>query len=139
MKRMRIPNLVVAATLAVILPLELAHCVFMGFERHGAPASTGPHAMHACCERAAAARSHALPNQFPAGCVCAQLPAGSLPSVLKINLEVPSVASVVMPTVITIGATVSILSETVPALDVGSPPLPADPGAQLSRAPPVSA
>jgi len=36
-------------------------------------------------------------------------------------------------------APVSVVTETVPALDVGSPPLPDDPGAHGLRAPPVSA
>ena len=140
MSRLRFPNLVLAAALALLLPVEQAHCAFMGLERHGCPVGTNSPAGHECCDAPPASQPnhHSQPEKTPQGCICEQLPAGALPAALKVGIEAPLVASVAVLTVPTVVAPVSIVAETVPALDVGRPPLPDDPGAHGLRAPPFS-
>jgi hypothetical protein len=151
MKRTRIHQLVLAITLAVILPLEQGHCAFMGLQNHGAPccamASAAPtsaakHAaapMHACCAKAAARSRVPGPPAIPSSCLCAQLPIGTLPSVsISIHELQPTTLLAAIPAASFV-APVSVQSEIQPALDVGSPPLLNSPGALASRAPPVSA
>jgi hypothetical protein len=71
--------------------------------------------------------------------VCEQLPPGALPSTFLSGATAPTVTSIAMLTVPSVIAPVAIVTTTVPAPDVGSPPLPDDPGAHGLRAPPVSA
>ena len=63
----------------------------------------------------------------------------TLPAVFASGAVAPSVTSFAVLTVPSVGAPASVSTETVPALDVGSSPLPDDPGAHGLRAPPVSA
>ncbi len=141
MKRMPIPNLVLAAVLALLLPLEQAHCVWMGFEKHAAPVATSAPTGHECCESPSspAPDHHKQPAGKSHGCVCEQIPTAALPTLFTAGTEAPSVTSIAMLTVPSVIAQVSIVTETVPALDVGSSPLLNDPGAHGLRAPPVSA
>lgn len=141
MRRMPIPSLLLAATLALLLPLEQAHCAWMGFEKHAAPTAAPSPIGHECCESPATSRSDnpAQPEKDSTGCVCQQLPTGVLPAVITAGTRASSVTSIAVLSVPSVVAPVSIASETVPALDVGSPPLPDEPGARGVRAPPVSA
>jgi hypothetical protein len=71
--------------------------------------------------------------------MCEQLPLVTLSGAFASGTQAPSVTSLAVVTVPSVIAPVSIVTETVPALDVGSSPLPDDPGAHGLRAPPVSA
>jgi len=141
MKRMSIPHLVIAATLALLLPLEQAHCAWMGLQKQAAPVAVNSPAGHECCASPTTAgqESRSRPEQLPRGCACQQLPSMALPATLALGTEAPLVASLAVLTIPSIIAPVSIVTETVPALDVGSRPLPDDPGAHGLRAPPASA
>ena len=141
MRRMPIPSLVIAVMLAVLLPLEQAHCAFMGLQRHVTPVAATAPTGHECCESppASAPGHHPTPESVPQGCSCAQLPVVTLPAAVTVASDAPPVTSIAMLTVPVVIAPVSIVTETVPALDVGSPPLPDDPGAHGLRAPPISA
>jgi hypothetical protein len=141
MRRMPIPNLVLAAALALLLPLEQAHCAWMGFQRHAAPVTASSASGHECCSSRAASRQDqpAHPERDATGCVCEALPAGTLPLVITARAEAPSAAVLAIPTAKAVIAPVSVVRQTAPAPDVGSSPLPDDPGAHGLRAPPVSA
>ena len=146
MKRTSIPSLVLATVLAVLMPLESAHCAFMGFERHSAPTHTAAATSHECCEApGAATNDHAAKpdrsgvDPCSSSCTCFQLPAG-VPASAITQFDAPiSTTSLIVSGNTLIDAPRSITVERVPALDVGSPPLPDDPGAHGLRAPPVSA
>lgn len=135
----------VALSVALLLPLEQAHCGWMGVQKPAALAAVAAAATttaaHACCAPVSAAQPtpEQSPAKAPQACICEQLPLGSLPSILGSGANAPTVASIAMLIVPAVIAPVSIVTATVPALDVGSPPLPADPGAHGLRAPPVSA
>ena len=141
MKRMQLPNLVLAATLALMLPLEQAHCAWMGLQRHAAPVTSTAANEHACCKPHAAAAQHqqAQPENQPRACLCEQLPTGTLPPGMLLGGEAPSVTALAEFTIPASSAPVSVVLETVMAPDVGSPPLPHHPRAHGLRAPPVGA
>jgi hypothetical protein len=141
MRRMPIPNLVLAATLALLLPLEQAHCAWMGLQKHSAPAAAPSPSGHECCASPTTPEPDhdSKPEKAPQGCACEQLPTVTMPTVITAGTEAPSVTSIAVLTITSAIAPVSIVKETVPALDVGSPPLPDDPAAHGPRAPPASA
>ncbi len=141
MRRMRIPNLVLAATLALLLPLEQAHCAWMGLQKHAAPVSATSTTGHACCGSATACvpLHHSQPKHIPQACRCAQIPLAKLPTAFVYGGEAPSVSSLVVLTAPSVIAPVSFVTEIVPALDVGNSLLPDDPDAHGLRAPPASA
>lgn len=146
MTHSRIAKLVLATALALLMPLESVHCAFMGFGKPSPAAHSGAAASHECCESPAAATSDQpskpdRPNQDPcsSACTCIQLPAG-VPAAAIAQVDAPISA----PSLIVSGSTFpdaprTITAERVAELDVGSPPLPEDPGAHGLRAPPVSA
>lgn len=141
MKRMSLPGLMIAISLALLLPIELAHCVWMGFPST-APAGRVPSAAHACCRAAANSRpaQPAASPTAPRSCTCIQLPVVTLPS--PTALAAPSIGAMLfmatapmrVPTPIV--ALVTTLSRA-PVL--GSPPCRADLDAHGMRAPPLSA
>ena len=141
MRRMSIPSLILVATLALLMPLEQAHCAWMGLPRQGIPVAKASRSGHECCKSPLAAQKagHAPVRTDRVGCVCEQLPAGTMPLVLSARTEAPSPAPMAVPTAAECIALVSIVTEAAPAPDVGSPPPPDDPGAHGLRAPPVSA
>ena len=146
MKPARIAKLALATALALLMPLESAHCAFMGFGRPSPVAQSGAAESHECCESPAAATSNQpskpdRPAQDPcsSACACIQLPAG-IPAAAIAQIDAPISAT----SLIVAGSTFTdvprtITTERVAALDIGSPPLPEDPGAHGLRAPPVSA
>ena len=142
----RIAKLALATALALLMPLESAHCAFMGFGKPSPPAHSGAAASHACCESPAAATSDQpskpdRPDQDPcsSACTCIQLPAG-VPAAAVAQIDAPiSATSLIVAGRTFTDAPRTITTERVAALDVGSPPLPEDPGAHGLRAPPVSA
>ena len=146
MTRPRIARLALATALALLMPLESAHCAFMGFGNPSPPAHSGAAASHECCESPAAATSDQpskpdRPDQDPcsSGCACIQLPAGVAAAAIA-QIDAPiSATSLIAAGSTFIDAPRTISSKRVAALDVGSPPLPDDPGAHGVRAPPVSA
>ena len=140
MKRMPIPTLVLAVALAVLLPLEQAHCMWMGLQKGSTPVSAAKASVHPCCARAAAqAAGRARQQGADTPCNCPQLPSVVLPGLVKVAPAHTSTLTFVVPTLATPGAPVSCVTETVLAPIVGSPPLPATRGAHGLRAPPVSA
>lgn len=141
MKRATIPNLVLAATLAVLLPLNQWYCACMGSAAYAAPtAASSPHG-HGCCEPTppCGTEQHSQSERAPDACTCAHLLAASLPAINDVGVVAPWVAPSAVPTVQVVIARVAVFSGTDPALDVGSPSIPDDPGAHGLRAPPVSA
>ena len=146
MTQLRIAKLVLATALALLMPLESAHCAFMGFGKPSPPAHSGAAASHECCESPAAATSNQAsksdrPDQDPcsSACTCIQLPAG-VPAAGITQIEAPiSATSLIVAGSTLTDAPRTTTTERVAALDVGSPPLPDDPGAHGLRAPPVFA
>ena len=154
MTRRPISQPLLALILAVILPLEVAQCAWMGFGNAGSGCPAGaPHACamaattapsgapHACC------RARGIHGPAPARhrsdaaqtCVCNLLPAATLPAALRVDASSSSHAFVAVAADRDLSAPVSLEREIQPAPDVGSAPLPAALGAHLLRAPPVSA
>ncbi|MFI5372219.1 MAG: hypothetical protein ACHQ52_11740 [Candidatus Eisenbacteria bacterium] len=140
-----------AVSIALLLPIEQAHCAWMGAQPSArtvvahAVTTTTVAVPHACCaaasafEPAAASRPAPAPERIPQACVCEQLPPGALPNAFLHGAPAPTVTSIATLTVPAVIAPVAVVTTTIPALDVGSPPLPDDPGAHGLRAPPVSA
>ena len=139
MKRFSIPQLVLAAAMALLLPLEQLHCTCMGPQPHAAPVAS--HGEDGCCDSPAPCgtdhQSHH--QQAPQPCSCPSMINGVVPAAVAVSPEAPTVTPLAVLTVPVVIAPVSIVTETVPALDVGSPPLPDDPGAHGLRAPPIFA
>jgi len=154
MTRKPVAHLLLALTLAAVMPLELAQCGWMAI---GSPAnactagmpaacaigagSMPASAAHACCR----AKSHAAPagaarrSGATSMCACNLLPAATLPPAPD-----PGAASVAHLFIAVLPgcdfpAPVPPSREILPAPDVGNAPLPAALGAHLLRAPPVSA
>jgi hypothetical protein len=132
------PNSIVAlaALLAVLMPLEQAHCAWMGLGNHASAVARNAPSNHDCC--APAQSSCPQPTKAPANCPCVELPQASLPAGVA-PAQLITAASAVLLTLapaITLDATIDAPA---PALDVGSPPLPVDLGAHGLRAPPLSA
>lgn len=139
MRRTSIPHVVLAATLALLLPLEQVYCACMGSPAQ--PTSVTSRAGHECCGPAAPSgtEQHSRPGQAPHTCTCPQLAVAAVPAIIGDSLQVPALTPLAVLTVPATSAQVSFDAETTPALDVGSPSLPDDPGAHGLRAPPVSA
>lgn len=141
MKRLPLPGLVLAATLALLLPLEQAHCAWMGLQASATPTAAASRAGHACCARPATSQPQEAPQPGKdcSSCVCLQIPAGAMPTAVTIGADAtsaPALESIASASSIEPAAS---LSRAIPPLDVGSPPLPVDPGAHGLRAPPASA
>jgi hypothetical protein len=152
MMRKPVSHLLLALSLAVILPLELAQCGWMGIGKSACSAgmpgacamaattAASPGASHACCRAKSAnvlaAAKHA--SGAAQSCVCKLVPAGTLPATLSLGAS-STPAFVAVATDRDLTAPVSLNRELLPAPDVGSAPLPAALGAHLLRAPPVSA
>ncbi len=139
MKRLSIPNLVLAAALALLLPLEQLHCACVGSQTRTAPVAS--HEEHGCCDApsSSGADHQSHDQQAPHACVCPEMVPILVPAAGVAVLDAPTVAPLAVLTVPVVMAPVSIVTETIPALDVGSPPLPDDPGAHGLRAPPATA
>lgn len=140
MKRVRLSSSVLVALLVLLMPLEQGHCAWMGLESHAAPAAASMPPGHDCCASDPAPQPEQPASQpcGPEGCVCLQLPAGALPTVLTVSpshAPVTTIAEISVPRLVA----PAITTEPLPALDIGSPPLPDDPGAHGLRAPPASA
>lgn len=142
MKRMSLPGLVLAVSLALLLPLELAHCVWMGMPSTASAGKVSASAAHACC-RAAATSGPARPASSPAAaraCTCIQLPIVTLPSPPAV--EAPSLGAVhfLMATPACVPApVVPAVTANVRAPGVDRPPYRADLNAHGMRAPPITA
>lgn len=141
LKRTSIPHLVLAATLAVLLPLQHLLCACMGPQGHAAPIAVSSNSGHECCETTpqCGAKHHSQPERVPHSCTCVQTAAVAMAPVSVASVVAPTVAPLAVLTVPAVIAPVSFVTETAPALDVGSSRLPVDPGAHGLRAPPVSA
>ena len=137
MKRMTKPVAVLATLLAVLMPLEQAHCAWMSIERNAAKVGGSCTASnHNCC--AAGHPRSAKQAAAPATCACAQVPLGTLP------VDAAGTHLVSFDCFASLPSTPSVVrmaSNAAPPLapDIGSPPLLFDLGAHGLRAPPVSA
>jgi hypothetical protein len=127
---------IVAALLAVLLPLEQAHCAWMNFQPPVSASGERSGGDHSCCASSDAPQKTA---PAPLECACVKLPAAALttdvvsasaPLAASPIAELPEVAATFIP-----GSAPALRAP----LDVGSPPLPDDPGAHGLRAPPLSA
>ncbi len=129
MDRMKLAGMVLAALLVLASPFQQAQCACMAASHASAPMS----ACHeGCCESAAAPQcgheSHS----------CQHLAIRDLPVVPALSVAVqPVVAYAALPATQLVEPS-SATPEIIPALDVGSPPLPVDVGAHDLRAPPLS-
>lgn len=138
MRRKPIASLILAVALAVLPPLEQAHCAAMAAQHDAAHAAC---TRHACCTSAAASAAKAAParpasaGDRPSVCVCGQLPVVTLPSV-PATADAPSTIPVALPADSPVLPPAGGFPERLPTLDIGSPPLPDDPGAHGLRAPP---
>jgi hypothetical protein len=140
MKLARILNLVLAISLAVLLPLEQAHCAWMGLEKSASRSSGAMSPGHECCRSLGSSMPHRgpQPKTTSPGCMCEQLPKGALPSAVLLDTDASSVTAFVLPTVASVLSPVSMVTETVPALDVGCIPPPHATSAHGLRAPPAT-
>ena len=129
----------VAVLLAVLLPLEQAHCLWMGFETRDAQGATA--AGHACCASSARTQPDdaTSPQDASAGCVCLQLPTVVLPGLVKATAADAPTAFFSIPALASPDAPALVVTTTDVASDPGRPPLPHDPGAHGLRAPPLFA
>jgi hypothetical protein len=132
---------VLGLLLVALLPLEQARCVCAPLgPRSARAASPAPACAKSCCATHASARGDrpSSPAQR-SDCPCARLSAPEPPSALAVTdagPQVPHFAAIAVPETI---EPAPATPETPPALDIGSPPHPVDPGAHGLRAPPRSA
>ena len=141
MKRMSFPSLVIAISLALLLPIELAHCVWMGIPQHVVQGTAATSVAHACCRAAANARpaSPSSPSS-PRTCTCIQLPLVTLPS--HVTVGAPTIDLVTC--LATAHETLPVLIPRIVAAPdraplLGSPPRGAQSHAHGLRAPPIHA
>jgi hypothetical protein len=137
MKRTQLVNAVLALLLVALLPLGPAQCVCTTLGRGMAQASAAAPACHkACCS----APRHGAPAQAPRDCPCTHVTASDPPAAVSVAIQAPQAPTFLAFAVLDpLAPAAARTPETPPALDVGSPPLPVDPGAHGLRAPPVSA
>src|SRR6516162_3756389 len=129
MKSLRGGFALIAVLLAVVIPLEQAHCVWMGLAQAVPAPSPIPGAGHNCCAPSA---PRPQPSRSSTDCVCITLPPLSLPvsgisatALLPLScLAVPQAPSDPMA---------GLVAAPHAALEFGSPPLPVDPGAHGLR------
>jgi len=133
MKRDRVVLGILAALLAVIMPVEQARCAWMTYAGPAARARAHAAADHSCCASSKSPARHA--STLPA--CCETTPPAALASQHFVNPPHATAVFVLLPEA---GATLApgFTQAPVVALDVGSPPLPDDPGAHGLRAPPLS-
>jgi hypothetical protein len=139
MSRQRLSKPVLVAALALLLPLEQAHCAFMRFEWH-AEARSGAHSSHACCGSPCSTRQGgpAGHGQAPDDCFCDKLPGATLNAPTG-SMPPPLMTVLVLPNAPPLPALAANILEPFLTPRVGSPPLPADLGARGLRAPPSTA
>jgi hypothetical protein len=153
MSRKPISHLVLALSIAAILPLELAQCAWMGIGSYGSACPAGASSMcamgaaapagasHACCRAKSPGAPGATRRASGAAsmCSCKLIPAGTLPAMLHAgDSTLPLPGHVALAIARDPHAPASWTRESVPAPDVGSAPLPSAIGAHLLRAPPLS-
>lgn len=137
MRRLSGVSWVVAVLLAVLLPLEQAHCLLMPLQARVNPAPcAAPAPDHSCCGPARAAQPQ--PTKSPDACPCIQLPAGTVPPAVDTNPKQVS-SGLVGLTWTSLLAAPRAAAAPAPAPDIGSPPLPIACDAHGLRAPPLSA
>ncbi len=136
MKRMSIPNLMLAALLALLPPLEQSRCIGMGLPRHAAPSSATACARHACCGGAADDAHRAQPTQCPQACCRIQPPPVELPVAAPLGHELQPAVALAIPVIVPAIAPPHRANAPAPSLGVWSPPLPDELGARGLRAPP---
>ena len=143
MNRTRLAKALLAALLVVMLPLEQVHCACPQLGKPMRSTSAAPSmAMPACpssCCAARAAGATSTPPHAPKGCPCEKMTTTELPVVLAVAaIDSPAPFLTPLPVQDPIApAAATFLAG--PALDIGSPPHPVDPGAHGLRAPPVLA
>ena len=138
MRRLPLQTIVLAALLAVLLPLEQAHCLWMGL---GAPARTATasampmKADHSCCRGHAGHRGGPAPE-----CACLQLPQAAMPHAVSIGAPpaAPLACAVVVALAFDPPAPDRGAARGGPPPDAGSAPLPILPAAHGLRAPPLA-
>lgn len=138
MNRMPIPSLMLAILLALLLPLEQAHCVWMGLQSQGVRQSSTLGG-HACCAKASSSRN--APGEqrktSPAACTCIQLPPVTLPS---LDAPIGGAPVVAMLMLFSIEWSAPRSTDSVESVShSGSPPLPVRPRSHGLRAPPILA
>jgi len=125
---------IIAALLAVIMPVEQAHCAWMSYERSAATAGAHAGSDHSCCAKST---SQPLRTATPASCLCERIPPGALTTHDSGSRPHAAIVVAVVPEA-QARFTLGLTRAPAPALDVGSPSLPDDPGAHGLRAPPLS-
>jgi hypothetical protein len=139
MEPMSIPRLLFVVTLALLMPVEWAHCVWMGVQPQAQSAAVSPSTGHECCDSAPSEASHSS-EPTKQDCPCRFLPSIQ-PVAAAVEVAPPTTISSLSlnVTAIAVIAPVSTSAEIPPALDVGNPALLPDSGAHGLRAPPASA
>lgn len=132
MRRPSFPFLVIATVLALLLPLEQAHCLWMGIGARPAAASAMMAPDHSCC------RGHAAAHGRPATpeCACLQLPTAAVPHALVVATPrlMPATFAILISSPGL--APAAEITAPLPAPDVGGAPPPVAPRALAARAPP---
>ena len=138
MKRMSLPSFVIAISLALLLPIELAHCVWMGVPQQGVRGAAATSVAHACCR--VAARTHSAPpasSTMPGTCTCIQLPFVTLPSPVVVDtptIEVGNCSATVHEPLLAPSPRIATVLDPAPVF--GSPPHGGESHAHGLRAPP---
>jgi hypothetical protein len=134
-----------AVMLAALLPLEQAHCMWMGFPKAAPTATTSAQApsansaMHACCAAAAKAAAKSPARQARPACLCVQLPLVTLSAAAHAPAPIAASVVVIVPPAADAAITLAASRERVGLPEFGSPPTPAAPRAHGLRAPPAIA
>jgi hypothetical protein len=87
MRRSSLPFLVLAVALALLLPLEQAHCMWMGPASRSAASRAPMAADHACCTGHAASQTDHATTECP----CLRLPPAAIAQAVTIASPGPSV------------------------------------------------
>lgn len=138
MRRMPIASFIVAIALAVLPPLEQAHCAAMAAASTAPVPAAGACSRHACC---ALAPSHApaqgaVPADTPPCHGCQQLPSVTLPAALAVDAGGMSTPCVAIGIDASLTAPVALADPAAHAAEIRTPHPPDDPGAHGLRAPP---
>ena len=138
MKRLRGAWGMLAVTLAVLMPLELTHGLWMACPATPADSHTTAcgSSDHDCCTPAATTPPAHEPG--PSGCPCIELPAATLP-VAAVPTQAPTLQLFAILAVADLFAAAPAAPAPIPASDVGRPSLPIAVNAHGMRAPPLSA
>ena len=141
MKPLRQIRVMLALLVAVLLPLEQAHCALMPLRAAASAVQADHHDADGddCCDESSTAPKPTSPTNSPCCCPCLQLPAATAPASISIPAPVPSSTLLAVSALPALAIHAGcVFGGITPDARSGSPPDPAS-ASQSPRSPPYSA